>query len=34
MPIDFGNHHCLEQLGLGPRLEHDARRTVEGSRDD
>src|SRR5262249_55749454 len=21
------------QLGLGPRLEHDARRTVEGSRD-
>ena len=24
----------LEQLGLGPRLEHDARRAVEGSRDD
>src|SRR3954469_18693565 len=24
----------LEQLGLGPRLEHNARRTVEGSRDD
>src|SRR5215468_2702280 len=24
----------LEQLGLGPRLEHDARRGVEGSRDD
>src|SRR5258705_2541401 len=24
----------LEQLGLGPRLEHDARRTVDSSRDD
>src|SRR5262245_14904518 len=24
----------LEQLGLGPRLEHDARRTVESARDD
>ena len=24
----------LEQLGLGPRLEHEARRAVEGSRDD
>src|ERR1700688_769666 len=24
----------LEQLGLGPRLEHDARRAVEGSRND
>src|SRR4029434_8135608 len=24
----------LEQLGLGPRLEHDARRSVESSRDD
>src|SRR3954447_18580547 len=23
-----------EQLGLGPRLEHDARRAVEGPRDD
>src|SRR5262249_32297 len=24
----------LEQLGLGPRLEHDTRRTVESSHDD
>jgi hypothetical protein len=24
----------LEQLGIGPRLEHEARRAVEGSRDD
>src|SRR6185503_20187784 len=24
----------FEQLGLGPRLEHDARLSIEGSRDD
>ena len=34
MPLDFGTHHALEQLGLGPRLEHEARRGVEGPRDD
>src|SRR5215470_13212650 len=28
-PNDFGAHHRL--IGLGPRLEHDARRGVEGS---
>jgi hypothetical protein len=27
-PVDFGAH---EQLGPGPRLEHDARRGAEGS---
>src|SRR5215471_10346670 len=30
----FRHPPLLEQLGLGPRLEHDARRTVESSRDD
>ncbi len=33
-PNDFGAHHRARQLRLRRRLEHDARRAVEGSRDD
>jgi outer membrane protein OmpA-like peptidoglycan-associated protein len=33
MPVELRCPPPREQLGLGPRLEHEARRTVEGSRD-